>query len=85
MGLSSHPAWYLTRGMPPATVRLLQAARVQLTPWSTLRCCLLPLPHWSPELLDVSASCPWLSSAPTPSRPGFRLNRSEIEESELDV
>jgi hypothetical protein len=56
--LSSRPAWYPTRGMPPAAVKLLQAARVQLTRWSTLRCCLLPPSHWSPELLDVSAGCP---------------------------
>jgi hypothetical protein len=34
------------------------SSRVQLTPWSTLRCCLLPLSHWSPQLLDVSAGCP---------------------------
>ena len=69
-GLSSRPAWYPTRGMPPAAVRLLQAACVQLPPLSTLQCCLRPPSHWSPELLDVSASCPWLSSAPAPSRPG---------------
>jgi hypothetical protein len=85
-GLSSRPAWYPTRGMPPAAARLLQAAPSSSCSTDALvDSAALPAPTFTLVSGAARRQCRLhveLGSSTKP--PGFRLNRSEIEQSKPD-